>query len=106
MASASHFPAARASSEPQNTELDRLERAIRVLIEERGKLLHENESMREELESMQGLQDRLRDEAELRRTALARIDELVGWIEQLEPALGTAGDGARADAGTRNEGSE
>jgi regulator of replication initiation timing len=95
MASASHVPAATETSEPQPSELERLERAVRALIEERSKLLHENESMREELEAMQGLQERLVEEAQLRLEALGRIDALVEWLEGCEPALAR-----RAEDGT------
>ena len=93
MASASHVPSSATSGsntktrDARSSELDRLERAVRALIEERAKLRHENESMREELAASEGLQDRLRAEASLRRNALARIDELVAWIERLDPSL-------------------
>lgn len=95
MASASQLSAAAAAPETRSSEIDRLERAVRGLIEERAKLLTENESMREELEAMRGLQERLLLEGQLRREAVRRIDDLVTCIEGLE--TGSAGsDRARA----------
>lgn len=95
MASASHVPAADPDSETGSRELDRLEAAIRGLIEERAKLRIENDSMRDELESMQGVQERLMAESQLRLDALKRIDDLVGLIEQLDPTLSGSPAGAK-----------
>lgn len=90
MAIASQLSAA-AGPETRSSELDRLERAVRGLIEERAKLQSENESMREELEAMRGLQERLLFEGQLRREAVRRIDDLVACIEDLEAAASRSG---------------
>jgi regulator of replication initiation timing len=89
MASASHVAAedSDSDSETRSPELDRLERAVRALVEERVRLRSENESIREELEAVRGLQERLLAESQLRQDALKRIDDLVGLIEQLDPTL-------------------
>lgn len=89
MASASHVAAEESDSdsETRSPELDRLERAVRALVEERVRLRSENESIREELEAVRGLQERLLAESQLRQDALKRIDDLVGLIEQLDPTL-------------------
>jgi len=97
MASASHPSVAAAGPDPGRTaasvggELDRLEDAVRGLVEERATLSRENVLMREELEAMRGLQERLLAESLLRQDALKRIDDLVGLIDQLDPALAKAG---------------
>ena len=97
MASASHPTVAAARPDPRRTaasvggELDRLEDAVRGLVEERAALSRENVSMREELEAMRGLQERLLAESLLRQDALKRIDDLVGLIDQLDPALAKGG---------------
>ncbi len=87
MASASHLSAAEPGSETRSTEFDRLEEAVRGLIDEREKLRSENESMRSELEGSRDLQEKLLAESQLRQDALKRIDDLVGLIEQLDPTL-------------------
>jgi len=95
MASASQLPAASAAPDTRSSEIDRLERAVRGLIEDRAKLRSENESMREELEAMRGLQERILLEGQLRLEAVRKIDELVAWIERLEAAAGSdAGSGS------------
>ena len=87
MASASHLSTAEPGSGTRSAELDRLEDAVRRLIDEREKLRAENESMRGELERSRDLQEKLLAEAQLRQDALKRIDDLVGLIEQLDPTL-------------------
>jgi regulator of replication initiation timing len=87
MASATHVSVADPDSDARPSEIDRLERAVRCLIEERAVLLIENESMRGELEAMRALQEKLLAESQLRHDALKRIDDLVGLIEQLDPSL-------------------
>ncbi len=80
--------------EPRSSELDRLERAIRALIEQQNALRDENDELRGEVEArdvtMHGFEERLLAETQRRQDAVKRIDDLVGLIEQLDPTLAAA----------------
>ncbi len=98
MASVSHVPSSGPhpdpDADPASSELDRLEHAVRRLVEYTEKLRVENDGLRGELEAMRGLQERLLAESQLRQDALKRIDDLVGLIEQLDPTLAAPAAGA------------
>ena len=80
------------------SELDRLERSLGALIALKNALHGENSGLAESLDecrrqleeaeqTVRELQERLLVEGQLRLDALKRIDDLVGWIEQLDPSL-------------------
>ena len=80
------------------SDLDRLERAVDELVALKDALHTENSVLAESLEesrrqleeaeqTTRDLQERLLVEGQLRQDALKRIDDLVGWIEQLDPSM-------------------
>lgn len=82
-------------------ELDRLERAVRALIDQQASLRLENARLRECLDesehaveagraALQGLEERLLGESERRQDAVKRIEDLVRLLEKLDPRLGGA----------------
>jgi hypothetical protein len=85
------------------SELDRLEQALRELIALKDALHREKSGLAEALDeyrrqlreaeqTTRELQERLLAEGQLRQDALKRIDDLVGWIEQLDPSLAASAD--------------
>ncbi len=82
-------------------ELDRLERAVRALIDQQASLQLENARLRESLDesehaveagraALEGLEERLLGESERRQDAIKRIEDLVRLLEKLDPRLGGA----------------
>jgi len=85
------------------SDLDRLEHALSELVALKNTLHSENSELAESLEecrrrleeaeqATRDLQERLLVEGQLRQDALKRIDDLVGWIEQLDPRFGASDD--------------
>jgi hypothetical protein len=85
-------------SRARPSELDRLERAVRVLIEQRAVLNAENDLLRGDLDqasvATRDLEEQLLFETQRRQDAVKRIDDLVGLIQQLEPSLAPAKAGS------------
>jgi regulator of replication initiation timing len=79
------------ASSARPSELDRLEQAVRELVEQRAALGAENDLLRGDLDqasiTTRDLEERLLAETQRRQDAVKRIDDLVGLIQQLEPSL-------------------
>jgi regulator of replication initiation timing len=94
-------PSAQVSA--SSTDLDRLAHALDELIALKNALHVENSGLAESLQEShqkleeaeqvtRELQERLLVEGQLRQDALKRIDDLVGWIEQLDPSFAAGQD--------------
>jgi septal ring factor EnvC (AmiA/AmiB activator) len=72
-------------------DLDRLERAVSVLIDGVERLRQENRQLREQLASrgqrIQALENEVRHANQRRQDVAKRIDELIGQIDQIEVQL-------------------
>jgi regulator of replication initiation timing len=72
-------------------DLDRLERAVSVLIEGVERLRQENRQLREQLavrgQRIQALENDVRHANQRRQDVAKRVDELIGQVDQIEIQL-------------------
>ena len=104
VSSAKRGAASDKQQESRPSELERLERAVRALIEQQEALRDETDELRGELSSrdatVHALEERLLAESQRRQDAVKRIDDLVGLIQQIDPGLTPA---ARPSGAAGNE---
>ena len=77
-------------------DLDRLERAVSVLVEGVERLRQENRQLREQLavrgQRIQALENDVRHANQRRQDVAKRVDELIGQIDQIEVQLAARED--------------
>jgi len=98
-----------ASAPNSKYDYPRLQRAVEALLEAHDHLRRENEELRETLEQRDGrvldLEGALREQQQRRADAIARIDALVGELENLDGRLERAEEATSAGAAASSESS-